>query len=148
MSVIPGQDLIDLYSKYEVYPYNIRKLLNRMRPFFGNEFHRQMLIITKYYSYVDFMKWKKIDIWGTLKFYFPEALAFESTCDLFHDLNNFLMHHDDYSHERTLINILANLNKHNSEIINNLREFMNSCKYNYDSPSYRKLYQLLDYIKV
>lgn len=148
MSIIPGQDLIDLYSHYNIYPYDVYQLIQRLCNDNSLKIHEYMLIIKKYYSYTDFMKDGKFVIYNCFKCYFPEVLTLYSDEELYDAVVDYIsLSNYDKSCENYIIEILTQINRYNSEIINDLRELLRQIRYRFNIyESYQVISRILDNI--
>lgn len=132
MSVIPDSDLIELYNRYNIYPYDLNRLLTSLYYKFNQIVDLQdILVIKKYYSAIDVYEQFYSKVKNTssnfnvvLLHYFPEIMMFlETWCVywfLYYEVNN-----DSY-YQYSCFDILKNIHPlHRSHIINNLIEHTN-----------------------
>lgn len=71
MSVIPDDDLIELYNRHKIYPYDLEKLLSTM--YYADDMNSDTHILRKYYSFLDCLNFRPTHY---TVYYFPEFIIF------------------------------------------------------------------------
>lgn len=72
MSIFPDADLLELFTKYKVYPYDLEKLFAAMCDRYQENTEKDIYVLRKYYSVVDCLNYRGCYV----ELYFPEIILF------------------------------------------------------------------------